>query len=398
MSVQRYVSAHAAKSNDTFSPAKARASARWSECLRDSDATRLWSELNRVVRSHPLVRAAHGSAFFEDGNRGGAFFDLTQELFVVLLRKRRFQHYLDSEMSDGEIELQIKQIELTNLLSAEIRKRYPESYRLAVRIAKLVRSSDKFRSFDCQLRSGARHIKVANRLYGLREWQDNKVRRGGDDLKRCVQEIPVRRRDGRLCGRGGEAQRIISNADLEGLIVSVLNVCDSPVDLRTLRGLVISRVPTLDIGLLSLSGGEGKEVASLFEPRDKRDNAEQALLQREAGREATQKVESFLQGLRRSVSCKPKQYGLMLRVLWHCYLRADNITQLAAAAELGVSDSLVSDYRRRLESELRALGLSQVEEARRFETALRERVSRELVEPAGLSGSAAPAVYQSRNF
>ena len=48
------------------------------------------------------------------------------------------------------------------------------------------------------------------------------------------------------------------------------------------------------------------------------------------------------------------------------------------AAVLGVSDSLVSDYRRRIEQELRALSFSEVEEARRFEGALRERV-RELV-------------------
>jgi hypothetical protein len=45
---------------------------------------------------------------------------------------------------------------------------------------------------------------------------------------------------------------------------------------------------------------------------------------------------------------------------------------------LGVSDSLVSDYRRRIEQELRELSFSEVEEARRFEGALRERV-RELV-------------------
>jgi hypothetical protein len=41
---------------------------------------------------------------------------------------------------------------------------------------------------------------------------------------------------------------------------------------------------------------------------------------------------------------------------------------------LGVSDSLVSDYRRRIEQELRALSFKEVEEARWFELALRERV------------------------
>jgi predicted transcriptional regulator len=59
-------------------------------------------------------------------------------------------------------------------------------------------------------------------------------------------------------------------------------------------------------------------------------------------------------------------------------LSPEHSTQLEVAAVLGVSDSLVSDYRRRIEQELRALSFSEVEEARRFEGALRERV-RELV-------------------
>jgi hypothetical protein len=41
---------------------------------------------------------------------------------------------------------------------------------------------------------------------------------------------------------------------------------------------------------------------------------------------------------------------------------------------LGVSDSLVSDYRRRIEQELRALTFCEVEEAKQFELALREKV------------------------
>jgi hypothetical protein len=41
---------------------------------------------------------------------------------------------------------------------------------------------------------------------------------------------------------------------------------------------------------------------------------------------------------------------------------------------LGVSDSLVSDYRRRIEQELRALSFTEVEEAKQFELALKEHV------------------------
>jgi len=61
-------------------------------------------------------------------------------------------------------------------------------------------------------------------------------------------------------------------------------------------------------------------------------------------------------------------------VLWYCYLCPAHITQLEAAARLSVSDSLVSDYRRRIEQQLRALAFTEIEEARRFEVALRERV------------------------
>jgi hypothetical protein len=85
-------------------------------------------------------------------------------------------------------------------------------------------------------------------------------------------------------------------------------------------------------------------------------------------------VDQFLKSLRETVRGKVKQYNRMLGVLWYCYLSPNHSTQLEVAAALGVSDSLVSDYRRRIEQELRALSFAEIEEARRFEMALRERV------------------------
>ena len=90
--------------------------------------------------------------------------------------------------------------------------------------------------------------------------------------------------------------------------------------------------------------------------------------------EAAGCVDDFLKNLRGNVRGKIKQYNRMLGVLWHCYLSPDHATQLEVAATLGVSDSLVSDYRRRIEQELRALSFTEVEEARMFELALRERI------------------------
>ncbi len=106
----------------------------WVESLRNSDVNGLWAELHRIVSNHPLVRASRSTDLLIEEGATSAYTDLTQELFVQLLTKSRFQHYLDTSMTDAEIECEVGQIELTNLLTAEIRKRHPESYRLARRI------------------------------------------------------------------------------------------------------------------------------------------------------------------------------------------------------------------------------------------------------------------------
>jgi hypothetical protein len=310
----------------------------------------------------------------EEGS-SAAYTDLTQELFVQLLSKNRFEHYLETEMTDYEIECEISQIELTNLLTAELRKRHPESYRLARRISTLIQSSTNFRRFDTSGIDDEPHRKLADRVYGLSEWNEKKLRRGSHEVEQRVQLIAVRQRDTRMVGCTGDSQVVISNPDLEDLIVSVLDAVDSPVDVRTLRSLVMSRLPVMDIYLVPLDGDDSdNENGNQYEPVDKRENPEEGLLRRESVREAGGFVDLFLKNLHEAVRGKVKQYNRILGVLWHCYLSSDHSTQLEVAASLGVSDSLVSDYRRRIEQELRALSFSEVEEAKQFELALRERV------------------------
>jgi hypothetical protein len=322
------------------------------------------------------VRASYSAGLLvEEGDRGSAYLDMTQELFVTLLAKSRFQHYLDTSMTDSEIECEISQIELTNLLTAELRKRHPESYRLARRISTIIQSSANFRRVDSGAEAGEDepHRRLVDRVYGLREWREDKQRRAQAELEQRVQLIPVRQRDTRMVGCTGDAQIIISNSDLEDLIVSVLEACDSPVDVRTLRSLVMSRLPVMDIYLVPIGSDDNDEGRS-FEPVDGRENPEQSLLRRESEDGAAGFVDEFLKGLHAAVRGKSKQYDRMLGVLWYCYLSPAHITQLEAAARLSVSDSLVSDYRRRIEQQLRALNFTEIEQARRFETALRERV------------------------
>ncbi|HVF23460.1 MAG TPA: hypothetical protein VM941_10305, partial [Pyrinomonadaceae bacterium] len=262
-----------------------------------------------------------------------------------------------------------------NLLTAELRKRHPESYRLARRISTLIQSSPNFRRFDSSGVDDEPHRRLADRVYGLSEWHDDKPRRGAHDVEQRVQMIPVRQRDTRMVGCTGDSQVVISNPDLEDLIVSVLDAVDSPVDVRTLRSLVMSRLPVMDIYLVPLDGDDSdNENSNSYEPVDKRENPEEGLVRRESEREAAGFVDQFLLSLNEAVRGKVKQYNRIIGVLWYCYLSPDHSTQLEVAAILGVSDSLVSDYRRRIEQELRALSFSELEEAKQFELALREHV------------------------
>ncbi|MEP6923042.1 MAG: hypothetical protein ABI954_01145 [Pyrinomonadaceae bacterium] len=361
---------------------------KWVENLEKSDVTKLWADLHRVVCYHPLVRASRNAGLLVEDDSRNAYKDLTQELFVVLLSKERFQHYLTSGMTNTEIELEIGQIELTNLLTAELRKRYPESYRLARRISTIVQTSPNFRRFDNSSSGNGEqtvsHRRLAQRVYGLSYWSDGKPQREQAGLETRVANVPVRYRDNRKVGCTGDAQVVINNADLEDLIINVLEALDAPVDIRSLRSLVMSRLPVMDIYLVPISGSDDESENLAFEPIDLQENPEQNLLAREAERTAAGSVEQFLANLSLAVRGKSKQYNRILGVLWHCYLSAEGGTQLEVAANLGVSDSLVSEYRRRIETQLQELAFTEVEQARQFEQALRTRISEIINSPAQL--------------
>ncbi len=352
---------------------------KWTESLKNSDVNQIWTELHRIVSSHPLVRASKSAGFLVEEGKYNAYTDLTQELFVALLSKDRFQHYLDTEMTDSEIEAEISQIELTNMLTAELRKRYPESYRLARRISTLIQNSKKFKRFD-NVGMPEVHRRLAERIYGLAEWNDSKRTRNVQEMEERVKVVSFQSRDTRMVGCTGDAQIVISNVDLEKLIIRVFKAIDSPVDVRSLRSMVMGRLPIMDIYLVPIGGTFDNDEENNYEydPADLRETPEEDILRREAEREAAGCVDGFLSNLNKSVRGKTKQYDRMINVLWHCYLTTDGGTQLEVADMLGVSDSLVSDYRKRIESSLQDLSFEGVNEARQFEKALKRKV-REII-------------------
>ncbi|HSU25636.1 MAG TPA: hypothetical protein VLI65_06620 [Pyrinomonadaceae bacterium] len=352
---------------------------KWNDSLRASDVNQIWIELHRIVSSHPLVRASKRAGFLVEEGKYNAYTDLTQELFVALLSKERFQHYLDTGMSDAEVEAEISQIELTNMLTAELRKRYPESYRLARRISNLVQTSETFKRFD-NIGNPEAHRRLADRLYGLADWRNEKMRRDVQEMDERVKSVSFQSRDTRMVGCTGDAQIVISNVELEKLIIRVFKAVDSPVDVRSLRSFVMSRLPIMDIHLVPVggSGDSDDEEKMHFEVPDVRETPEEGFLRNEAEVEAAGFVEGFLKSLSKAVRDKEKQYERMINVLWHCYLIPDSGTQLEVAEMLGVSDSLVSDYRKRIEANLQQLSFNGVNEARQFEKALKRRV-REMI-------------------
>ena len=349
---------------------------KWNESLKKSDVNQIWAELHRIVSSHPLVRASKRAGFLVEEGRHNAYTDLTQELFVALLGKERFQHYLDTQMSDAEIEAEISQIELTNMLTAELRKRYPESYRLARRVSTLIQTGKSFKRFD-NINNPDVHRRLADRLYGLAEWKNEKTRRNVQEMEERVKVVSFQSRDTRMVGCTGDAQIVISNVELEKLIIRVFKAVDSPVDVRSLRSFVMSRLPIMDIYLVpvgSMGSDGGEEDRMEYDFADTRETPEQDVMRREAELAATGFVEGFLDELNKSVRGKAKQFDRMVNVLWHCYLISESGTQLEVAEMLGVSDSLVSDYRKRIEANLQQLSFNGVNEARQFERALKERV------------------------
>lgn len=404
----------------------------WADLLAEEDVEGLWNGLHQLVSRHPAVRPLH---FATDGaavsSAAEINADLTQELFLELFQKQRFDHYIENGYTSTEIENELAHIELPNLVGARLRKRYPESFRMARRVSSLLKTSPRFKRMgesgngsspgpqkkrrgrppkkskqqttrqaaeleDDQLETldvneeyaaeksngqiagntAARRRRMVNQVFGLKEWKDSKPVLDAGHFSEKIKEVPMRRRDTRMVGRSGSSQLILSNAELEELIVEVLRAIDSPADVRTLRHLVLSKIPLQDYNIASLdeqtrANNEGDTMQR--EAIDVRDTPEDALLRGEQDKQIARLADGFLAALRRAVNNNQRRYIRLLATLWHCYYDPDGPSQLEIADMLGVSDSLVSDNRRLIEHELKKLRLS-VEEGAIFSESLQQLI------------------------
>lgn len=396
----------------------------WVEILEQEDVEALWNALFQTISRHSAVRPLH---FATDGAAVNSPFeinaDLTQELFLDLFQKRRFDHYFNNGYTSSEIENEIAHIEVPNLVGGRLRKRYPESFRMARRVSSLLKTSARFRRFgalgqDASTRSatraaeplrtgepddevnqleaglgpddlecsagqrgrrqanGKRPQRMVNQVYGLSEWPASKRLGDPGRFPELVKSVPTRRRDTRVVGRSGSSQVILSNPELEHLIVEVLTAIDSPADVRTIRQLTLSKIPLQDYNIASLdeelrTASEGSPIRR--DPSDTRPTPEALLLDKEQREQIEHLAGQFLQSLRRAVNNNDRRYVRLLSTLWHCYYDPASPSQLEIARKLGVSDSLVSDNRRLIEHELKKLSLS-VEDGPAFSESLQRLI------------------------
>ncbi len=223
----------------------------------------IYERLPRLIARHPLARRELSYSSLDD---------LQHDLYLVLLSKNRFAHFAETGMTDAEIERQIYTIELKNLLLARLRWELPESFRLARRISRLIQTSKAFKRFDTHEDASRPHRRAAVRLYGLAEWELEKQSRNAVEMKESALLVSPVQRDTRTVGCTGDVQIVITNIELEKLIVRVFKAIDSPASLSSLRSLVLSRLPVMDIYLVSMGGGsEDQEDKMEFDLPDKRE-------------------------------------------------------------------------------------------------------------------------------
>ncbi len=319
-----------------------------------------------MVSGHPLVRSALG---MQQGSSTLtphlSLHDLTQDLYVLLLQKKRFDHYIAAQMSDIEIEREIFQIELTNLLIGNLRRRRPENYRIVRRVSQVLESDPHFRRFRRNKAQNQdqveRYRQAADAVFGLRDWKDGKLMKDNGTFSDLIHNIPMRQRNRRRAGCTGEAQVIVSNQQLVELVVEIFEAIDSPAPLRVLRQLALSKLPVYDPTLTSIEDevNEERQGRNYYDSLASSDaNPEEMTLRSEQEMEARAAATEFLERLSLLTRSNSQRTERLWRVLWHCYFDSEEPSQLEIAERVGISDSSVSDYRRKIEIEMRNLNFS----------------------------------------
>ena len=346
----------------------------WKNLIKAGAHEEIWNNLHRIVSKHRLTRSSTKFDQLIEEGKFNKFTDLTQELYLHLVQKDRFDHYLIADLENSEIEKQISQIELTNMFTREIRKRYPESFRMSRRILNILQLDDRFVLLD------AGHRKSGDKVYKLIGsgllWGKDTIAEV-EQMPGRVAQVPAFPRDIRKAGQSGDSQIIISNEELGNLIYKIMWAARYPLSVLQIRKFVLSKLTIMDISLSPIESFVNEEGEPSFEIADTRDNPETEFFDTEYG-DIFSVAKQFLLDLEDSVNYKDKRYKIILSILKLYYLNENNLNQYEVSKQLGISDSNVSGYRKIIDSYLQTLPFKTIDQARHFQRLIKPMVESHL--------------------
>jgi hypothetical protein len=358
----------------------------WIHIISRGDAETLWAKLFTIVSRHSAVRSLCAAKDLSWESLKEMCCDLTQDLYLKLQEKDRWQYYLDDGYTHERVEHELYDIEVPNLVSRLLRERHPESYRIARRTSNLLMTKKEFRCYSrpraassVKAEPAARPTnKMVLQVYGLAEWSPDKPVKQQQHLHEMIKEVAYRLRDTRRAGRGSTSQVVISNAELTQLIIEIFCTINSPTDIRTMRSLVLSKLAVEDSQMISMEDTLEKP-GSAPEPykidfADTKPTPEEVVLEKEIVARMEALADTVMRNCMQSVRNKPQRFRRLVEVAWHCYFNPASPSQTTVAKHLQISDSLVSHYRKIFDAIVRRPDLA-VEEYIYLNSALDKRVS-----------------------
>lgn len=337
----------------------------WVEILANNDAEALWAKLFRLVSRHSSIRNLFNSSRTGWSQLQELNTDITQDLFLRLHKKGRWEYYLDAGYLSKDIEHELYHIEIPNLVSLLLRERHPEAYRLSRRISNLIQTRPEFRRYGSpDGTDGTRNEKLTLKIYELREWPANKSLKPHQDFHSLIKDVSCRGRDRRRAGRGSSSQIIISNNDLIDLLVEIFRAIDSPSDIGTIRAMALSKLAIEDSRFVSIDAelcpeGDSDSERLKVDFADIRPTPEQVLLENESTNQVETIAIELLDKMHELVRNKPNRYSRLARVAWHCYFDVSSPSQTSVAKWIGISNSLVSHYRKLFDGIIRDVVLDE---------------------------------------
>lgn len=331
---------------------------------RDSDSTPInlssgfLLELVNIVTRNKRVRRIMSRTLKGLDSRDEFVEEIIQDLTVRVLSS------MDVGTPDFEEKAisRISAIELPQLLNEFLKRELPERFRISKRIWKLVRKSSRFSVLSP---GGGNSVAYdGSNLVGLSEWSVLKPVEldSFDSSNFRVSRNP------RFIGRGGHSQLIISEANLEKLLVGILEFADGHVPLSRLKALVVSCLPLGDPGFVSLN-----ELGVIWVGNTS-DNPHEMLVRKEEMEGLREKELEFLMKLKKKCGIGTSNFNRVVQVLSLCVLSKPPLQRRQVAKRLRISTSLVSRDINLIREVCRSLAI-QDEELRLL---LKERLAKSL--------------------